>query len=300
MDGVRNAEDLNGRAIWSSAPHRVGGRFYHLAFTHEQQPVCTLDKIRVVSDHEHGLAILAHKFYEEMHDATTRLIVKIARRLISQHKNWIVSQSSNEGDPLLLAAGLSVGVAVRPIDKAYPIEKRPRTGFSTILSSGQLHRKQHVFQDCQRINQVEGLKHKADAMAPEVRELPLVHAGDIDSTDLYTARRRAIETSQKVEKRTLAGSAASKQDRELALAQLEINSAQNTMELIAFLEIFRDGVKPRRRLFEGQCLSTRILQAQHLTLRRLTGSVSEPIRATRPDIYASNVICSSRIRCPAP
>jgi hypothetical protein len=218
MDVVRNAEGLNGGAIRSSAPHRFGGRFYHLAFTHEQQPICTLDKICVVSDHEHRLAILAHKFYEEMHYATTRLIVKVARRLISQHKNWIVSQSSNEGDPLLLAAGQSVGVTMHAIDKADPIEKRPRTVFSTILSPGQLHGKQHVFQDGQRIYQVEGLKHKADAMAPEVRELPLVHARDIDSADLNTARRRAIETSEKVEKRTLAGSAPSEQDGELALA----------------------------------------------------------------------------------
>ncbi len=283
MDGVRNAEDLNEREISSSAPHRVGGRFYHLAFTHEQQPICTLNKIRVVSNHEHRLAILAHKFYEEMHNATTRLIVKIARRLISQHKNWIVSQGSHEGDPLLLAAGQSVGVTVCAIDKADTIEKRPRAGFAAILSSCQLHGKQNVFQDGQRIYQVEGLKHKADAMAPEVRKLPLVHAGDIDSTDLYTARRRAIETSQKVEKRTLAGSAASEQDGELALAQLEINSAQYTMELITFLKIFRDGVKPRRWLFDGQCLSTRILQAQHLTLGRQTGSASEPICAARAD-----------------
>jgi hypothetical protein len=221
-----------------------------------------------------------------MHYATTRLIVKVARRLISQHKNWIVSQSSNEGDPLLLAAGQSVGVTMHAIDKADPIEKRPRTVFSTILSPGQLHGKQHVFQDGQCINQVEGLKHEADAMAPEVRELSLVHAGDVDSADLYTARGWSIQTSEEVEKRTLAGSAASEQDRELALAQLEINSAQNTMELITFLKIFRDGVKPRRRLFNGQCLSTRILKAQHLTLRRLTGSMSEPIRATRPGIYA--------------
>jgi hypothetical protein len=72
------------------------------------------------------------------------------------------------------------------------------------------------------------------------------------------------------------------------------------MELITFLKIFRDGVKPRRWLFDGQCLSTRILQAQRLTLRRRTGSASEPIRATSADDYTVNVVCSSRIRDPTP
>ncbi len=53
--------------------------------------------------------------------------------------------------------------------------------------------------------QVEGLKHEADALAAQARALLVVELGGVDAVDEVLAVRRPIEASDDVEKRRLAG-----------------------------------------------------------------------------------------------
>src|SRR5919198_6505816 len=83
-----------------------------------------------------------------------------------------------------------------------------------------------VLERGQRRDQVELLEHEAERPEPERRELVVGELGQITTLEEDTAGARAVERSQQLQERRLAGAARALERDELAGSDIEIDPVQ--------------------------------------------------------------------------
>ena len=78
---------------------------YDLAVAHIDVAIGKLSRIRVVSDHQHGLAQLLVGLLQQGEHGFRILGVEIAGGLVRQDDRRLVDQGARQRNPLLLTAG---------------------------------------------------------------------------------------------------------------------------------------------------------------------------------------------------
>src|SRR4051794_16567189 len=94
-----------------------------LTVAQDDDPVGDGRRVRVVGDHDHGLAEVVDRVAQQAEDLVGGLRVQVAGRLVGEHDRRTVDQRARHGDALLLAAG-ELGRAVRePVGQADGVDQ---------------------------------------------------------------------------------------------------------------------------------------------------------------------------------
>src|SRR5258706_4507285 len=114
-------------------------------------------------------------------------------------------------------------------------------------------RQLHVY-DCRRsCEQVEALKHEADVLVANRRQLVVVEMRDIAAAEHVDTARRAIEASQNVHERRLAGARRSDDRHELPGVDLEREAVERLHAHVAEVIRLREVTKRNERHY---CVTT--------------------------------------------
>ena len=110
-----------------------------------------------MGDHGDALAVFMAGSAQQTQDELGSIAVEVAGRFIGKDDLWPGSQSSGNGDSLLLAAGQLTGPVVEPVGQAHRLDDIVQPGCIALLAC-KIERQPNVLDCGQSRNQVEGLK----------------------------------------------------------------------------------------------------------------------------------------------
>src|SRR5258706_4388817 len=105
-----------------------------------------------------------------------------------------------------------------------------------------------VFERGEHWHQVVGLEGEAHRSRAELGELTVAHRSQVFVGDARGSRRRAIESSDEVQERALAGARRAHQRLERTFGHLKIETLQHANLLLAAEEDLRDSLEIDHRL----------------------------------------------------
>ena len=127
-----------------------------------------LGRLRVVRDHDDGLAVVAVQLPEQREDVDRRLAVEVAGRLIANEQGRIGDEGARDRDALLLSAGELARLVLGAVLESDELEGD--AGVAAPLGGRELGEQQRQLDVAPRgehRQQVVELKHEADmARAP--------------------------------------------------------------------------------------------------------------------------------------
>src|SRR5262249_31161104 len=144
------------------------------------------------------------------------------------------------GDPLLLAAGETVGEGRGAVGEADLVQERQ--GPRPVLRRDpalELEGEEEVLLDGERRDEGEELEDEADVVAAEERARVLGEAGEGDAVDDHLTGGGEVDPGEEVEERRLAGAAPPDEDGELAAPDRRARVLQHGALPPALLEAAR-------------------------------------------------------------
>ena len=159
---------------------------------------------RVVGDHDDRLPVGVAAVAEQREDLGARSRVEVAGRLVGEDRPSAARRASARPRPA--AAGRrrarSAGACGGATSPTFSISSANHfsSTFSPAIESGSFD----VLLGVQHREQVVELEDEADVLAPQVRELVVVHARDLLAGDVTRAARRLVEPGEDVHQRRLA------------------------------------------------------------------------------------------------
>ena len=102
------------------------------------------------------------------------------------------------------------------------------------LLAGDRERQLHVLLGVQHREQVVELEDEADVLAAQLRQLVVVHPGDLLAGDRDRSARRLVEPGEDVHQRRLARARRAHDGRQLAALDLERDAAERVDRGLAF------------------------------------------------------------------
>src|SRR5207249_9303391 len=116
--------------------------------------------------------------------------IEISGRLVGKNNPWMISECSRDSDPLLFTPAQLVRKMISPVLKPHPAQQfhRPIPGYSS-FDSRRYEWKLNVLQCCQNWNEIMELEYEAYLMPSQLRQLPIIHSGDI--LTIYECSTRA-------------------------------------------------------------------------------------------------------------
>ena len=165
--------------------------------------------------------------------------VEVAGGLIGQHDARLGDERACDSNALLLSARELAGVVTETIAKPNALERLSRTAGA--LRSGDTRvdeRQLHVgLRGCPR-EQVERLEDESDALVAYGGEFVGHHRRDFLALDLDTAGGRSVEQADDVHERRLAGARGSHDREHLAIADLQVDTAESVhLDLIELIDL---------------------------------------------------------------
>ena len=94
-----------------------------------------------------------------------RRLVEIAGGLVGEQQQRLYRQRAADRDPLLLAAGQLLGIALQQIAEPEPLHQLGMPG--GIVAAGDARLEREIVRDIEARDQVELLKHQAEPVAPQ-------------------------------------------------------------------------------------------------------------------------------------
>ena len=228
----------------------------HLAVGEEDHPVGVGRPAGIVGDHDDGLAELAHRPAQERQHLRRGVRVQVARGLVGEDEVGPVDQGACAGAALLLASR-ELGGPVRQAVGDPELGDEVVEPFLVHLPPGQVGRQRDVLPGRQRGDQVEGLEHEADPVAPQLGEALVVQAPDVEVADEGLPRRRPVEPRHAVHQRRLARPRRAHHGREAAALEGDVDAGQGVDRglpgAVGLAQL--DGVRGRRvRALRGRDL----------------------------------------------
>ena len=138
--------------------------------------------VRVVGDHDGGLAVARDGLAQEREDLAAGARVEVAGRLVREHHRRLRDERTRDRDPLLLAARELGGTVREPLgeaDRGGQLLEPAGVG----LLAGDRERQDDVLLRGQHRQQVEELEDEADVLAPQLRQLRVVQLADRGAGD---------------------------------------------------------------------------------------------------------------------
>ena len=197
-------------------------------------------RVRVVRDHDDGLAVLAVERLQQVEDLVARLAIEVAGRLVAEQQRRIGDDRARDADALLLAARELPRVVLardrpRPTTVSAIATRLRRSAFAELR---QQQRQLDVALGGQHRQQVVELEDEADVLrapAPTARR-PTSLSMRSPPTSIAPSRRR-VEPADQVEQRRLARAGRAHQREEIALRNVEVDALEHVDALAAAREV---------------------------------------------------------------
>src|SRR5450759_4144869 len=122
---------------------------------------------RAVGYHQEAAAGSRDQIARQSENVIRRRLVEIAGGLVGEKKQRLHRQRTADRDPLLLAAGQLLGIAVEQAAKSEPLHELAMPG--GIMTAGNARLEREVIFDIQARDQVELLKYQTQPVAPQCR-----------------------------------------------------------------------------------------------------------------------------------
>ena len=123
--------------------------------------------------------------------------IQIAGRLIGHQDRRLHHERARQRDALLLASGKLYRIMIHAVLQARRSSAVPLPAPSPPhVAPRQFMRQQDILFRRQRRDQLIGLKHEPDLLAPHHRQLVFAQSGDIGAVDDTVSRRRRIQPGQ--------------------------------------------------------------------------------------------------------
>ena len=161
-------------------------------------------RTRIVGDHDDRLAVVAYRITQEAKHFTAGARVEVAGRLVGEDHGRTCHDGAGAGHTLLLAAGQLAWTVGKTLFETDHLDHLVEP-FAVDRTFRDLQRQQDVFFGGQRRHQIERLEDEANLLAAQVRQLLLVHGGDLESLHDHLAGRRGVEPGHAMHERGLAG-----------------------------------------------------------------------------------------------
>ena len=154
-------------------PLRVQFRPNHLAVAQVQNAIAETRRLRVVGDHQHGLAQFPIGALQHLQYRGGILGVEVSGRLVGQHNRRFVDQGSGQGDALLFAAAQFAGAVIEAFVDAKQPGDIPEV-FRIVLRriAGNVEGNLNIVAGRKRGQQVELLKYEANLSAAAGESVP--------------------------------------------------------------------------------------------------------------------------------
>ena len=101
-------------------------RLHQHALLEVQRPPGALGGVRIVRDHDDGLAVLAVERLQQVEDLVAGLAIEIAGRLVAEQQRRIGDDRARDADALLLAARELPRVVLRAVGQADDLQRDRR------------------------------------------------------------------------------------------------------------------------------------------------------------------------------
>ena len=187
-----------GRRLRGGLANRNVGQ---LAIDDVDAPPGPIGHVFIVRHDDQREALLV-QFLEQVEQVGGRLRVQIAGRFVAQQQAGRTDQRPSDGDALLLAAGKLARQEIDAMAEAHAFDRRPSPGLAIVrgLLAVDL-RQHHVFQHRPIRQQVERLKHEADALASQPGPLAVGQLCRVDAVEQIGAAGRMVQAAEHVEQR---------------------------------------------------------------------------------------------------
>src|SRR5207302_2402826 len=145
-------------------------------------------------DEDHRAAVVPVQADDQLDHLFTGRCIQVTGRLVGEQDCRTVRERPRDGHPLLLTAGELhwIVMAARLEPDGLQQLVRFRVGFGI---AGQLHRNRNVFARGQSGDQMERLKHKADLLQAQLRELVVRQLRDVPSVNRDGAGRGSVHAA---------------------------------------------------------------------------------------------------------
>ena len=158
----------------------------------------------VMGDHHDRVAVGVDDLAQEREHVAPGAPVERSGRLVGEHDLGPGDERAGDRDALLLAAGELRGTVAQAV-----LEPDPRRdlahGRAPRAAAVQPQRQADVLRDRERGQQVEGLEHEPDPLAPQDRQPPLAEPRQVGVAERDGAGGGPVEPRRDVEERALAG-----------------------------------------------------------------------------------------------
>jgi hypothetical protein len=173
-----------------------------------------------VSGEDRGGVLFASEAPQKIKDQSTGEGVEIAGGLIGEEEFRRVHQSASDGDTLHLSTGELVRKAVAEAVEFDPAQTLVGDGAGSEDASEQ-KRKLDIFVDSEGVEELKGLKDKADFVAAQNREGSVVEAGSWRAINEDGAAGGKVHGAGEIEEGGFAAAAASHECEEIACGDVE-------------------------------------------------------------------------------
>ena len=128
---------------------------------------------------------------------------------------------------MLFAAGELDGIVIPAIGEADIVQQGAGASRGAACGTGEFGGEENVFFGCEGWDELIGLEYEAEFASPEEGERIFVQAGNFFAVELNGAAGDGVETGEETEQGALAGTGRAHDGNELALRNVEINTAEN-------------------------------------------------------------------------
>ena len=190
------------------------------AVAHGEHPVGKRGDIRLMRDDNDRDALLAIECNERLHDLMRGAGIEVASRFVCQQQTRRVDQCPGDGDALLLSTGeLSRRVAFA-LGQTEQCQSLPRPRNTRPGTDGTLCRieqwQSDILDRTGAGQQIETLKHEAEAFTANAGQLRLGQPGHVDTLEEILSAAGSIEAAQNRHQSRFAGSGRAHDGNELA------------------------------------------------------------------------------------
>ncbi|MCZ7573990.1 MAG: hypothetical protein M5U01_36020 [Ardenticatenaceae bacterium] len=161
------------------------------------------------------LPYLINKLQQKLEDSASNLIVQVPSRFVRENQHCPTYQRPGNRHSLLLTSRELIRKNIATVSQTDLIKQIKSRLPVTTGTAAKLKRQRNILKNSQRRDQIKKLEDESNTVPPEERPFTLAEARQRHPTDEHITARRNIDPTDKVEERTLPGSALSQQSTKL-------------------------------------------------------------------------------------
>ncbi len=199
---------------------------------------------RIMGNDDDGYLFFRIQADKKLHDLRADLRVQGASRLIGQDDARFSDQGPGDGYSLLLSAGELIRLVTAPVPQADLVQDSLHASLDLLVCQTSIYqRNTDVFLGSQARQQIEGLKHEADAGVPNDGQLVVASARDFSSSQEIGAVRGLVQQADDIHQGRFTTPRWPHDRQQVASVHLEVNPPQdlhgNGADMIRLADIYQ-------------------------------------------------------------